>query len=162
WYNGRRAKQPGYKINILNFILLMNTFNNTAKGYCFAALYCTLETSVAAERERLFLETRLLAIYHQEKLKSYFLPLRNRMPCCKEVEILEVTFKCDSKFSVHNTAQRGLQDLLNSYALSVYAASESDLIPVQCFLDRCFKPVSVYDFLERQDRKMFRKFLNKC
>ena len=37
--------------------------------------------------------------------------------------------------------------------------------PVQCFLDRCFKrkytskPVSVYDFLERQDRKIFKKFL---
>ena len=37
---------------------------------------------------------------------------------------------------------------------SVYASSESDLTPVQCFLDRCFKrkytskPVSVYDFLE--------------
>ena len=47
-----------------------------------------------------------------------------------------------------------------NYALSVYAASESDLTPVQCFLDRCFKrkyaskPVSVYDLLERQDRKI--------
>ena len=53
-----------------------------------------------------------------------------------------------------------------NYALSVYAASESDLTPVQCFLDRCFKrkytskPVSVYDFLERQDRKIFRKVSN--
>ena len=26
-----------------------------------------------------------------------------------------------------------------NYALSVYAASESDLTPVQCFLHRCFK-----------------------
>ena len=53
-----------------------------------------------------------------------------------------------------------------NYALSVYATSESDLTPVQCFLDRCFKrkytskPVSVYDFLERQDRKIFRKVSN--
>ena len=55
-----------------------------------------------------------------------------------------------------------------NYALSVHAASasESDLIPVQCFLDGCFKrkytskPVSVYDFLERQDRKIFRKVSN--
>ena len=53
-----------------------------------------------------------------------------------------------------------------NYALSVYAASESDLTPVQCFLDRCFKrkytskPVSVYDFLERQDRKIFKKVSN--
>ena len=53
-----------------------------------------------------------------------------------------------------------------NYALSVYVASESDLKPVQCFLDRCFKrkytskPVSVYDFLERQDRKIFRKVSN--
>ena len=49
----------------------------------------------------------------------------------------------------------------------MYAASESDLTPVQCFLDRCFKrnytskPVSsVYDFLERQDRKIFRNVSN--
>ena len=53
-----------------------------------------------------------------------------------------------------------------NYALSVYAVSESDLTPVQCFLDRYFKSkytskrVSVYDFLERQDRKIFRKFSN--
>ena len=50
-----------------------------------------------------------------------------------------------------------------NYALFVYAASESDT-PQQCFFDSCFKrkhtskPVSVYDFLERQDRKSFRKF----
>ena len=43
--------------------------------------------------------------------------------------------------------------------------SESDLTPVQCFLDPCFKRkytsklVSVYDFLERQDRQIFRKVL---
>ena len=53
-----------------------------------------------------------------------------------------------------------------NYALSVYAASESDLTPEQCFLDRCFKRkytskrVSVYDLLERQDRKIFRKVSN--
>ena len=41
-----------------------------------------------------------------------------------------------------------------NYALPVYAASESDLTPVQSFLDRCFKrkytskPVRVCDFLE--------------
>ena len=37
------------------------------------------QSSLLSERERLFLETRLLAIYHQEKLKGYFLPLRNRV-----------------------------------------------------------------------------------
>ena len=26
-----------------------------------------------------------------------------------------------------------------NYALSVYVASDADLTPVQCFLDRCFK-----------------------
>ena len=47
-----------------------------------------------------------------------------------------------------------------NYVLSVYAA---DLIPVQCFLDCCFKwkytsqQVSVSDLLERQDHKIFRK-----
>ena len=53
-----------------------------------------------------------------------------------------------------------------NYALSVHAASESDLTPLKCFLDRCFKrkytskPVGVYDFLERQDHKIFRKVSN--
>ena len=53
------------------------------------------------------------------------------------------------------------------YASSVYAASEFDLTPVQCFLDRCFKkkykskPVSVYDFLERQKRQETVKFSEK-
>ena len=70
--------------------------------------------------------------------------------------------------SLERRARRGTisqKYTLNSIVLPniVYAASESDLTPVQCFLDRCFKkkytskPVSVNDFLERQDRKMFRK-----
>ena len=105
------------------------------------------------------------------------------IPSCKEVEILGVTFQCDSKFSVHvknklikankslhilrtlrkeGYNQSEIDLLFNTivlpninYALSVYAASESDLTPVQCFLDRCFKrkytskPVSVYDFWVR-------------
>ena len=115
------------------------------------------------------------------------------IPSCKEVEILGVTFQCDSKFSVHvknklikankslhilrtlckeGYNQSGIDLLFNTivlpninYALSVYATSEPNLTPVQCFLDRCFKrkymskPVSVYDFLERQDCKIFKKFL---
>ena len=53
-----------------------------------------------------------------------------------------------------------------NYALSVYAASELDLTIVQCFLGHYFKSkytskrVSVYDFLERQDHKIFRKVSN--
>ena len=116
------------------------------------------------------------------------------IPSCKEVEILGVTFQCDSKFSVHvknklikankslhilrtlrkeGYNQSEIDLLFNTivlpninYALSVYAASESDLTPVQSFLDRYFKrkctskPVSVYDFLERQDRKIFTKVSN--
>ena len=41
---------------------------------------------------------------------------------------------------------------------TVYAASDSDLTPVQCFLDCCFerkytsKPVTVYDILYREAR----------
>ena len=100
--------------------------------------------------------------------------------------------QCDSKFSVHvknkltkaNKSLHMLRTLCKEgynqteidlpfdtivlpniyYALSVSAASESDLAPVQCFLDRCFKrkcrykPVSVYDFLERQDRKILKSF----
>ena len=115
----------------------------------------------------------------------FFYPLGccGMIPSCKEVEILGVAFQCDSKFSVHvkNKLIKGNKSLrsarnrpsLNTivlpnvnYALSVYAAFESDLTPVQCFLDRCLKrkymskPVSVYDFLERQDRKIFKKVSN--
>ena len=125
--------------------------------------------------------------------RDLYSPIR-MIPSCKEVEIFGVTFQCESKLSVHvknklikankslhilrtpgkegyNQSEIGL--LFNTivlpninYALSVYAASESDLTPVQCFLDRCFKrkytskPVSVYDFLERQGRKIFRKVSN--
>ena len=107
------------------------------------------------------------------------------------IEILGVTFQCDSKFVKNKLIkankslyilrtlrkegyhQSEIDLLFNTivlpninYALSVYAASESDLTPVQCFLDSCFKrkytpkPVSVYDFLERQDRKIFRRVSN--
>ena len=43
---------------------------------------------------------------------------------------------------------------------SLPTASECDLTPVQCFLDRCFKRkytsklVNAYDFLEKQDLKI--------
>ena len=104
---------------------------------------------------------------------------------CNEVVILGVTFQCDSKFSTHvknklikankclfilrSLRKEGYKkteiDLLFNtlvlpnitYALSLYAASESDVTPVQCFLDRCFKrkftskPISVYSILEKQD-----------
>ena len=110
------------------------------------------------------------------------------IPSCKEVEILGATFH--SKFSVlvknklikvhilRTLLKKGWNqseiDLVFNrivlpntyYALSVYAASECDLTPLQCFLDCCFKrkytskPVSVDDFLERQDRKIFRKVSN--
>ena len=121
--------------------------------------------------------------------RDLYSPVR-MIPSCKEVEIFGVTFQCESKLSVHvfkankslhilrtlgkeGYNQSEIDLLFNTivlpnvnYALSVYAASESDLTPVQCFLDRCFKrkytskPVSVYDFLERQDRKIFRKVSN--
>ena len=79
------------------------------------------------------------------------------IPSCKEVEILGVTFQCDSKFSVHvknklikankslhilrrlckeGYSQSEIDLLLNTivlpninYALSVYAVSESNLTP---------------------------------
>ena len=103
------------------------------------------------------------------------------IPSCKEVEILGVTFQCNSKFSVHaknkltkankslhirrtllkkGYSQLEIGRLFNTivlpninHASSVYAASECDLTPVQCFLDR-------YDFLERQDRKIFKTVSN--
>ena len=126
--------------------------------------------------------------------RDLYSPIR-MIPSCKEVEIFGVTFQCESKLSVHvknkiikankslhilrtlgkeGYNQSEIDLLFNTivlpninYALSVYAATKSDLTPVQCFLDRCFKrkytskPVSVYDFLERQDRKNFRK-VSKC
>ena len=118
------------------------------------------------------------------------------IPSCKEVEILGVTFQCDSKFlvqvknklikankslyiSLECCAKRGIQSVRNrpslyaivppniNYVLSaVYAAFESDLTPIQYFLVCCFKrkymskPVSVYDFLQSQDHKIFIKVSN--
>ena len=98
--------------------------------------------------------------------RDFYSPI-GMIPSCKEVEILGVTFQCYSIFSVHVKnklikANKSLHilrtlrkerynlseiDLLFNtivlpninYALSVYAASESDLTPVQCFLDRCFE-----------------------
>ena len=69
-----------------------------------------------------------------------------------------------------NLAVKGLynsstQSVLITHYLSTLL-SESDLTPVQCFLDRRFKskytskPVGVYDFLERKDRKIFREVSN--
>ena len=55
---------------------------------------------------------------------------------------------------------------INDDHLSTPRPFESDLTHVQYFLDRCFKrkytskPVSVYEFLERKDRKIFRKNSN--
>ena len=116
------------------------------------------------------------------------------IPRCNEVVILGVTFQCDSKFSTNvknklikankclfilrslrkaGYKQTEIDLLFNTlvlpnitYALSLYAASESDLTPVQCFLDRCFKrkfmskPISVYSTLEKQDRNIFKKVSN--
>ena len=77
------------------------------------------------------------------------------IPSCEEVEILWVTFQYDSRFSVHvkkklikaNKASKEghnqseidlfhtivLPNTCTNYALSVYAASDADLTPVQCF-----------------------------
>ena len=113
------------------------------------------------------------------------------IPRCNEVVILRVTFQCDNKFSTHvknklikankclfvlrslrkeGYKQTEIDLLFNTlvlpniaYALSLYAASESELTPVQCFLDRCFKrkltskSISVYSILEKQDRNIFLK-----
>ena len=89
------------------------------------------------------------------------------IPSCQEVDSLE---RCAKER--YNQSEIDL--LFNTivlpninYALSVYAASEVDLTPVQCFLDRCFKNkytskhvLSVYDFLQRQDRNIFSKVSN--
>ena len=89
------------------------------------------------------------------------------IPSCKEVEILGVTFQCDSKFSVNvkskliktnkslhilrtlrkeGTIMQSEIDLLFNtivlpninYALSVYDVSESDLTPMIMFLRPLF------------------------
>ena len=89
------------------------------------------------------------------------------IPSCTYVSILGVTFQRDCKFNTHvknklvkaNKCLYVLRSLRKegykqaeidflfdtfvlpnfTYALSVYGASESDLTPVQCFLDRCWK-----------------------
>ena len=56
--------------------------------------------------------------------------------------------------------------ILITHLSAVYATFESDLTPIQYFLVCCFErkytsnPVSVYDFLQRQDRKIFIKVSN--
>ena len=98
---------------------------------------------------------------------------------CKEVDILGVTFQWDSKFSVHVKKKlikaTKFLHILRTLRKEGYNLSEIDLLlntiillnitPVQCFLYRCFKrytskPESVYDLLERQDRKSFGKVPN--
>ena len=50
-----------------------------------------------------------------------------------------------------------------TYALSVYGASESDLTPVQCFLDRCWKrnfitrKYNIRSILQKQDHSIFKR-----
>ena len=89
------------------------------------------------------------------------------IPSCTFVSILGVTFQNDCKFNTHvknklvkaNKCLHVLRSLRNegykqaeidflfdtlvlpnfTYALSVYGASESDLTPEQCFLDRYWK-----------------------
>ena len=68
-----------------------------------------------------------------------------------------------SLLNVRRKAEKNMVLANINYALFIYAASDSDLTPVQCFLGHCFKrkytskPVSVYDLLERQDRNIFRE-----
>ena len=81
-----------------------------------------------------------------------------------------IILRCGSKISkVETSLQPSPHYLCSQHQCFIdqrIFAFESDLTPVQCFLDRCFKrnytskPVSVYDFLERQDRKIFKKVSN--
>ena len=101
------------------------------------------------------------------------------IPSCKEAVMKNKLIKANKSLLILRTLRKEgynqweIDLLFNTivlpninYALFVYAASKSDLTPVQCFLDRCFKrkytskPVSVYDFLERQDCEIFRKLSN--
>lgn len=98
-----------------------------------------------------------------------YVHLTANFQCTLRTNLLKLT---NPYISLERYAKRGTIGqkytfaLFNTIVLSVFAASDSDLTPVQCFLDRCFKrkcmakPVSVHDFLERQDRKFFRKVLN--
>ena len=53
-----------------------------------------------------------------------------------------------------------------SFRVFVFGSSESDLTVIQTFLDRCHKrrflsfPVSIKDFLNKQDRNIFKKLIS--
>ncbi|CAB3991556.1 Hypothetical predicted protein [Paramuricea clavata] len=130
-----------------------------------------------------------MTIYKQGN-QEYFSPIA-MIPMCKAVKVMGVTFQCDGKFGEHvknklikankclyilrslrkeGYSQQEIDLLFDTlvlpnitYALSVYAASKSDLTPIEVFLKRCYKrkytskPVSVYKLLEKQDRTIFNR-----
>ena len=113
------------------------------------------------------------------------------IPSCTNVSILGVTFQSDCKLNTHvknklvkaNKCLYVLRSLRKegymqaeidflfdtlvlsnfTYALSVYGASESDLTPVQCFLDHCWKrnfitrKYNIRSILQKQDHSIFKR-----
>ena len=112
------------------------------------------------------------------------------IPSCTYVSILGVTFQSDCKFNIHvknklvkvnkclyvlrSLRKEGYKqaeiDLLFdtlvlpnfTYALSVYGASESDLTPIQCFLDRrkrnfTTRNHNIRSILQKQDHSVFKR-----
>ena len=118
----------------------------------------------------------------------------NNIPQCNRFVLLGVTLQSDGKFDDHvrtklvkvNKCLHVLRTLRKerysqaekdhlfiyivlpnfSYALSVYGASESDLMVVQNFLDRCHKrrfislPLFIKNLLNKQDRNNLKKLIS--
>ena len=106
----------------------------------------------------------LLLKYEPRNLNQYWRVLKNKLiKANKSLLILRRLRKEGYKQSEIDLLINTLVLPNNNSALSVYPASDTDLTLVRCFLDHCFKrkytskPVSVFDFLERQNRKIFRK-----
>ena len=110
---------------------------------------------------------------------------------CTYISILGVTFQRDCKFNTHvenklvkaNKCLYVLRSLCKegykqaeidflfdalvlpnlTYALSVYGPSESDLTPVQCFLDHCWRSnfttrnYNIRSILQKQDHSIFKR-----
>ena len=129
------------------FNVFLNDFNITLGNHDVLVKYADDSTIIAPVWKE---------VDYSDQLVSQFL-VKIHVPSCKEVEILGITFQCDSKFSVHvknklikankslhilkrlckeGYSQSEIDLLLNTivlpninYALSVYAVSESNLTP---------------------------------
>ena len=98
---------------------------------------------------------------HPFESRDSHLPCNGQNVSLKMGILSQTLFVLFCRFSIAPSKGFRILPCNHVHALPTYVACDSDLIPVQCFLDHCFKrkytskPVSIYDFLERQDREIF-------